>query len=158
LLSQHFLETFNVVRSNLLTQVLKRCVLDFRLGENLIDSLDNRGLYSAVSDNSSLQRLLGLGDDPVMSKAIFGSKTCLVVLDKALLDEVLAFFTHGLECLMVEVELALDNILDDLRLSTPWERNFSRQHNIEHNTHAPDVDFHIVFLKENLWSDVVGRT
>ena len=93
-----------------------------------------------------------------MSKAIFGSKTCRVVLDKALLYEVLALFTHSLECLVVEVELAFDNILNDLWLSTPWERNLSRQHNIEHNTHAPDVDFHIVLLKENLWGDVVRRS
>ena len=93
-----------------------------------------------------------------MSKAIFGSKTCLVVLDKALLYEVFALFTDGLECLMVEVELTLDNILNNLWLSTPWEWNFSRQHNIEHNTHAPDVDFHIVLLKENLWGDVIRRT
>jgi hypothetical protein len=93
-----------------------------------------------------------------MSKAIFGSKTCLVVLDKALLYEVLALFTHSLECLVVEMELAFDNILNDLWLSTPWERNLSRQHDIKHNTHAPDVNFHIVLLKENLWGDVVRRS
>ena len=158
LLSQHFLETLNVIWGNLLTQVLKSCVLDFGLSEDLINSLENLRWDSAVSNNSGLQRLLGLGYDPVMGEAIFRSKTCLVVFDKALLYEILALFTYRLKCRMVEVEYALDNILNDLWLCSPWERNLSWKHYIEDHTHAPDVDFHIILLKENLRGNVVRRT
>jgi len=60
------------------------------------------------------------------------------------------------EGLVVEVEVALDHVADDFQLGIAGERNFARKHDVQNDTHGPDVDLLVVLLKENFWSDVVG--
>ena len=92
-----------------------------------------------------------------MRKAVLGSESVLVIFDQAILDQVLALLAHRLECWVIEVELALDNILDDLWFRAARERNLSGQHDVKDYSHAPNVDFHVIFLKEDLWRNVIWR-
>jgi hypothetical protein len=92
-----------------------------------------------------------------MREAVLGREAVLVVLDQAILYQVLALLAHRLEGWMVEVELALNHILDDLWFRAAREWNLSGQHDIKYNSHAPNINFHIVLLEEYLWSNVIWR-
>jgi hypothetical protein len=58
---------------------------------------------------------------------------------------------------MVKMKFSLQNILYNLRLRVPRERHFAWEHNIYNYAHRPYIDFHIVFLQKDFWSDVVRR-
>ena len=45
---------------------------------------------------------------------------------------------------MVEMEVAFDYITNNFELRVPWERNFTRKHNVEDDTQGPDIDFLVV--------------
>ena len=83
--------------------------------------------------------------------------TIFIVFDQAIAYKVLALFTNSLKSCMIKVELALDYILNDLRLRAPWEWHLTREHDVENDSHAPDVDLHVVLLEEYFWSDVIWR-
>ena len=90
-----------------------------------------------------------------MLEAVLGSKPIGMVLDQAFLDEIFALVWDILESLMVKVEFTLYDVLNNLRLRAPWERNFSREHNVQNYSHWPNIYFHVIFLEKYLWSNVV---
>jgi hypothetical protein len=78
------------------------------------------------------------------------------VLDEALPDQILTFFGDLLESLVVEVELALDDVLDDFPLVSAREGDLAREHDVEDDAHGPNVDLLVVPLQEDFRCDVVG--
>lgn len=56
---------------------------------------------------------------------------------------------------MIEVEIAFDNITDNLKFRVPREWYFSGEHNVEDNAEGPDVNLRVVVLEENFGGDVV---
>lgn len=79
-----------------------------------------------------------------------------MVFLQALLNELLAALADVLEGRVVEMVLALHDVVDDLWLSSSRERHLARKHDVEDYAHGPNVDFEVVSLEEYLRGDVVG--
>jgi hypothetical protein len=92
-----------------------------------------------------------------MRQSLGGGVSKLTVLDQAVVDQVFALLGDVFKGRVVEVEGALDDVVDDLRLGAAWEWHLAAQHNVQYDTHRPDVNLLGVFLQENLWRDVVRR-
>ena len=56
---------------------------------------------------------------------------------------------------MIEMEVTLDDIADDFELRVSRKGNFSRQHDVEHDSKRPNVNLRVVVLQKDLWCDVV---
>lgn len=61
-----------------------------------------------------------------------------------------------LERLVVEVEIAFDNVSNNFELGITGEGNFARQHDVSNNAERPHIDFAVVTLQKNFRRNVVG--
>ena len=61
-----------------------------------------------------------------------------------------------LERLMVEMELAFDDVSDNFQFTIARERHFAAEHDVEHDAERPNINLVRVFLQENFRSNVVG--
>ena len=56
---------------------------------------------------------------------------------------------------MIEMEVSFDDIADDFQLGVTWEWDLAWEHDVEDDSHGPDVNLLVIALQEYLWSDVV---
>ena len=93
--------------------------------------------------------------DPGVVVSLLGRESLVHILDYHALQEVLCFLRMLLEWLVIEVEVALDDVAYDLQFRVAWKRHLARQHDVQHNSHRPDVNLGVVLLEEYLWRNVV---
>ena len=56
---------------------------------------------------------------------------------------------------MIEMEVSFDDIADDFQLGVTWEWDLAWEHDVEDDSHGPDIDLLVIALQEYLRCDVV---
>ena len=92
-----------------------------------------------------------------MQERLSRRETLSEIFHKTSADEVLALFADVRECRMIEMIVALHDVLDDFGLAATRERYLARQHNVQDDAHGPHVNLLIVALNENFRCNVVRR-
>jgi hypothetical protein len=57
--------------------------------------------------------------------------------------------------LVIKMKVALYDVANDFEFRIAWKRHFTAEHDIQHNTKRPNVDFRTVVLKEDFRSNVI---
>ena len=161
-LQQSLLQLTKVVRCNFLAKVLQGCILDLRLLDHLVDVREHLGRYPLLPDCALFKVLLrlvaGVLHNPRVGDGLGRCESAFVFSDQASFDQIFAFGRHVVKCIVVEVELSFDDVVNNFWLCPSWEGNFAREHDVKHDAHAPDVNFGVVVLQEHLGRHVVRRT
>jgi len=87
-----------------------------------------------------------------------GLRCCVALMDvfhDQALQKVFRFLRMQCERRVFEMKLSFDNVSDDLQLRVAWKRHFATEHDVEDDTHGPDVNLGVVVLQEDFRSDVV---
>lgn len=94
--------------------------------------------------------------DPSVIEGIIGWESQVDILLNEVVDQVFAVIWDVFEGVVVEVELAPDDVADDLELVAAGEGHFAGEEDVEDDAHGPEVDLVGVVLLEDFGCDVVG--
>ena len=90
-----------------------------------------------------------------MIEGLFCRKSLRDVLYDQTLQKVLGLFGMLRERLVLEVEFSLDDITNNFQLRVTREWDLTTKHDVEDDSHRPNVDLLVVVLQEDLGRNIV---